>query len=52
MLKRWLISFGTSHRVYYTAYHADQFARALHLNGTDYVLTVVNLAPSTVPSVE
>jgi predicted GTPase len=35
----WLVEFGTSINRHYTRYHADQFARALKLNGTPYTLT-------------
>lgn len=37
-MKNWTITFGKSKRVYYTHYHAEQFARALSLNGTPYVM--------------
>lgn len=33
------ISFGSLRNVFYTDYHAEQFARALRLNGTPYTLT-------------
>lgn len=36
MKQIWRITFGSSQRVFYTAYHAEQFARALDLNGTEY----------------
>lgn len=32
--KTWTVYFGTLAFVYYTEYHAEQFARALTLNGT------------------
>jgi hypothetical protein len=38
----WVITFGKCFRVYYTPYHADQFARALRLNGTPYRLQEVS----------
>jgi hypothetical protein len=37
-MKTWTISFGKSKRICYTHYHAEQFARALRLNGTPYTL--------------
>jgi hypothetical protein len=34
-MKTWIVYFGTDSKfTYYTSYHAEQFARALHLNGT------------------
>ena len=30
----WAVWFGTSVRLYFTEYHADQMMRALRLNGT------------------
>ncbi len=33
-MKRWIVTFGSSRHVYYTFYHAEQFYRALCLNGT------------------
>ena len=41
-MKRWIIRFGTSKRVYYTEYHADQFCRALAMNGTAYSIACVS----------
>lgn len=38
MRAKWVIKFGSSRKVFYTMYHAEQFARALDLNGTEYVL--------------
>jgi hypothetical protein len=38
MRAKWLITFGKSERVFYTLYHAEQFARALRLNGTEFTL--------------
>lgn len=36
---RWVLTFGNgSRRTYYTAYHAEQFARALRLNGTAFTM--------------
>ncbi len=32
--KRWIVTFGKCRNVYYTQYHAEQFYRALCLNGT------------------
>jgi hypothetical protein len=37
-MKTWIVTFGRSRRVYYTHYHAEQFCRALRLNGTAYQL--------------
>jgi len=37
--KQWIITFGKSRAVYYTHYHAEQFVRALKLNGTPFTLT-------------
>jgi hypothetical protein len=34
-LPRWIVRFGKSANTYYTRYHAEQFARALTLNGTE-----------------
>jgi len=36
----WIVSFGNCVNTYYTEYHAEQFARALTLNGTAYTLEV------------
>jgi len=38
-LKAFIVAFGSSKRVYYTSYHADQMMRALQLNGTPCTLT-------------
>ncbi len=38
MPRTWIIRFGTSERVFYTSYHAEQFCRALRLNGTVYTI--------------
>lgn len=37
-MKIWAVYFGNSKAVYHTHYHAEQFARALRLNGTSYKL--------------
>lgn len=39
----WVVFYGPriinrSCKVFYTEYHAEQFARALELNGTDYCI--------------
>lgn len=39
-VKTWTVAFGQSKNVYYTDYHAEQFMRALTLNGTPHTLTV------------
>jgi hypothetical protein len=38
MSSTWIVRFGRSVRVYRTLHHAEQFARALALNGTPYTL--------------
>lgn len=38
MRKQFIVRFGTSERVFYTDYHAEQFCRALRLNKTPYTL--------------
>jgi len=42
-IRTWIVSFGypeiKAKRVFYTDYHAEQFARALWLNGTPYTIT-------------
>jgi hypothetical protein len=40
----WVVYFGTCKAVYYTHYHADQFARALRLNGTKFSIEVHHAA--------
>jgi hypothetical protein len=35
----WIVKFGTSTHRFWTEYHADQFARALRLNGTPCTIT-------------
>ena len=40
MTPNWIIRFGSCEYVFYTWYHAAQFASALRLNGTEY--TIVN----------
>lgn len=40
MKKIWAVIFGQCRNVYYTDYHAAQFARALRLNGTPFRLEV------------
>lgn len=37
----WRIKFGMSRRIFYTEYHAEQFCRALALNGTPYTVEVL-----------
>jgi hypothetical protein len=32
--RKWIVRFGQSENVYYTEHHAEQFMRALQLNGT------------------
>ncbi len=34
-LPTWVVRFGKCSNTYYTRHHAEQFARALTLNGTD-----------------
>lgn len=36
-----IITFGRSRRTYYTRHHAEQFCRALALNGTRYTLVTL-----------
>lgn len=36
----WVVSFGNCRFRYYTRYHAEQFARALLLNGTSCKITM------------
>ena len=36
-MTKYIVKFGSSARVYYTEHHADQFCRALDLNGTPYI---------------
>lgn len=43
-MSTWAVVFGESRRVYYTRYHAEQFAEALRRNGTPYVMEVHNNA--------
>lgn len=38
-MKQWIVQFGNSRTAFYTEYHAEQFMRALRLNGTQYTLT-------------
>lgn len=38
--KCWYVHFGLCTNRYYTAHHAEQFARALKLNGTPYTMIV------------
>lgn len=40
---KWVISFGSSKHVYFVEYLAEQFARALRLNGTNYTIEKVRL---------
>lgn len=43
----WIVRFGTSAHRFYTEYHAQQFVRALHLNGTpNSIQTVETLQPA------
>lgn len=35
---KWIIKHGTCQLRFWTDYHADQYARALHLNGTPYTM--------------
>lgn len=39
---RWIVRFGKCTATYYTRYHAEQFARALTLNGTDYQIEEIS----------
>ncbi len=41
MRARWIVTFGKCRYAFYTEYHAEQFARALRLNGTAYTLEVL-----------
>jgi len=43
-MKTYVVSFGKSAVKFYTHYHAEQFARALRLNGTPFRLRVVRVA--------
>jgi hypothetical protein len=38
---RWIVRFGTSVHMYYTEHHAEQFMRALRLNGTEFTVEVL-----------
>ncbi len=42
-MRIWIITFGSSTLHFYTYYHADQFARALQLNGTKFSLTATKV---------
>ena len=55
MLPSWTVTFGSSSYTFYTWYHADQFERALKLNGTAYTiehLTTEQMSESTYPTPE
>jgi hypothetical protein len=39
-LGTWTVHFGSLRNVFYTSYHADQFARALTRNRTPWHMTV------------
>ena len=41
MRKIWIVRFGKVFQRFHTAYHAEQFARALALNGTPHTLEEV-----------
>ena len=45
MKKVYRIRFGSSVRIYHTWYHADQFMRALDLNGTLWTLVIEEVKP-------
>ena len=44
-MKVWIVTFGICMSRFYTEYHAEQFCRALWLNGTPYTLTVTEEKP-------
>ena len=37
-MRTWTVKFGQSKVIYYTAYHAEQFAEALRRNGTRFTV--------------
>ena len=43
-IKTWKVKFGSSVAIFYTLYHAEQFARALRLNRTQFTVTVPRVA--------
>jgi hypothetical protein len=49
---KYIITFGTSRRVFYTDYHMEQFCRALDLNGTSYTMSNPNVQTLWYPHIK
>lgn len=43
-MRVWRIAFGQCVKEFYTDYHAEQFARALRMNGTEFSMAVTDTA--------
>lgn len=38
-MNQWIVSYGTSHNIFFTDYHTRQFEDALRMNGTEFTTT-------------